>query len=100
MVVCLLASNKLCLRRTVALECADNVESAVVMAAVSWLDGSTVNHQTGAVEACHGNQSSWHVLVTSWGEQKQQAHEMRTRLLGSTYLILMGCKTSHSNIIL
>jgi len=51
---------------TVGLESGDDIDVGVVLSnSTSRLDGSTIDHQTGAVEATHGHQDTGHVLVTT-----------------------------------
>ena len=39
---------------------------AAVNLAASWFDGASIHHDGWPVEPGHGQNDSWHVLVTSW----------------------------------
>ena len=51
---------------TVGLESRHNIDIGVVLgSSAAGLDGSTVHHQTGAVDTAHSHQHTGHVLVTA-----------------------------------
>mmetsp|Transcript_32903 Transcript_32903/g.72662 ORF Transcript_32903/g.72662 Transcript_32903/m.72662 type:complete len:363 (+) Transcript_32903:1159-2247(+) len=63
---CLLV-NQASSKGTVALKCRDDVQGLVAWKLPgTWLDGTTIDHQARPVQASHGHQGAWHVLVAAW----------------------------------
>lgn len=50
---------------SVGLESGDDVEGSLVAGGCTGLDGASVDHDGGAIDATHGDQASGHVLVAS-----------------------------------
>lgn len=50
---------------SVGLEGRDDVEGSLVAGGCAGLDGASVDHDGGAIDATHGDQASGHVLVAS-----------------------------------
>jgi hypothetical protein len=50
---------------TVALEGRDNVKQSTILCAHARLNGATVDHHRGAVQASHSHESAGHVLVAA-----------------------------------
>lgn len=51
---------------TKALVSLDYIQWSSIQGAVPSTYGAPIQHDGGAVEACHGKNSPWHVLVTAW----------------------------------